>query len=92
MTKLGEAILNAMREQGWLVIFVDDAEYGPVAYTVSPAGASRWVPMALLDQEELEHKLRIVLLAGWIITDELQWPWPPDHHPEVNGEVPSGGE
>lgn len=82
MGALGIAILNAMRDQGWLVVI--DRK---TVTTVNPEGKARVIPTSLLDLEN-EWKLRYVLMV-WIAADDLAWPWPPDHDETIKGgEVP----
>lgn len=84
MGELGTEVLNAMRDQGWLVI--------PDVKSVlceSPNGTSNIFPIEMF-QSGNEQFLRAALLV-LIIADGLQWPWPPDHREEVNGEVPRSG-
>lgn len=81
MGALGTAILNAMRDQGWMVLIIDGT-----VFMTPPDGRQRFVPVELF-QEGKERHLRRVLLH-WIIWDGLQWPWPPDHYEGVHGEVP----
>jgi hypothetical protein len=81
MGELGIAILNAMRDQGWFVMFGEK-----YMTAVPPEGPGAALPVQLFDQGQ-ETRLRIILL-NLIVTHGLVWPWPPDHREEVHGEVP----
>ncbi|MDQ0376638.1 hypothetical protein [Amycolatopsis thermophila] len=81
MGELGTAIILAMRDQGWTVVIID-----ATVFLETPAGKGRFAPIELF-QDEHERYLRRVLLT-WIVWDGLQWPWPPDHHQGIHGEVP----
>lgn len=81
MGELGTAILNAMRDQAWLVTINE-----VFVIAVPPVGPAAGVPVQLFEAGE-ERRLRVVLL-NLIVTHGLQWPWPPDHREEVHGEVP----
>lgn len=81
MGELGTAILNAMRDQAWLVVIGEE-----LVLAVPPVGPAAGFPVLLFEAGE-ERRLRVVLL-NLIVTHGLQWPWPPDHREEVHGEVP----
>ncbi|UUV34368.1 hypothetical protein NQK81_13235 [Amycolatopsis roodepoortensis] len=81
MNELGSAILNAMRDQGWMVTF-----QGPVVAAFPHGGEIVVLPLVLFTEVD-EQRLRIILMS-LIVVHGLQWPWPPDHRPEINGEVP----
>lgn len=85
MSPLGTAMLNAMRDQGWLVV-IDDTGEDHWVFTRSTNGTVRLVPLELFQEEDV-RRLRLVLLA-YCVTDGLLWPWPPDHRDDVAGEVP----
>lgn len=85
MSPLGTAMLNAMRDQGWLVV-IDDTGEETLVFTRSAQMTFSLVPFVLF-QEEDDERLRYVLLV-YIVDHGLLWPWPPDHRDEVHGEVP----
>lgn len=87
-TELGTQILNAMREQGWLV--VPDEESGVVILS-APGGRVTAAPLPVFTNPDT-GQLRTVLLV-WIVADELQWPWPPDFDEDIRGgESPPVGD
>ncbi|TKG57948.1 hypothetical protein [Prauserella endophytica] len=84
MGTLGEAILNAMRDQGWLIAF----EEGEVRLW-SWNGYHHATPIELWESGN-EQRLRVVLLVIQL-KGGFRWPWPPDHVDGIGGEVPRSG-
>lgn len=82
MNDLGNAILNAMRDQGWMVVVVIDT-----VIAGDPRGdMGHAIPLELFMDED-DVRLRLVLL-NLIVNGGLLWPWPPDYREDVHGEVP----
>lgn len=82
-TKLGAAILIAMRDQGWTLVGAADVWLCVSSQNPVALGA----PVDLFNDTENEDILRDFLLVA-IIQGGLQWPWPPDHLAGFHGEVP----
>lgn len=81
MNNLGIAVLNAMREQGWMVLVQEE-----VVAAFPHGGEVVVVPLVLFEEVD-SGRLRIILMS-LVVVHGLQWPWPPDHRPEINGETP----
>lgn len=85
MNPLGDAILVAMRDQGWLIMV--EQSKGLIAVVSPVTGETTVFPSTLFSDERLEGKLRYVLMA-LVVAEGLQWPWPPGHVEGVHGEQP----
>lgn len=83
MTRLGTAIVMAFIGQGWPLNMDDSA----VVVTSVPTGRTILMEMGMFRDADREGELRQILLQ-LVVTAGLQWPWPPDHHEWIHGEIP----
>lgn len=75
MGELGQAVMVALREQGWTAVVMGDE-----VYVAPPQQHGEFVPVALFKDED-DYSLR-VLVALWVIERGFIWPWPPDFDSE----------
>jgi hypothetical protein len=75
MGELGQAVIAALRDQGWQAVVMGDE-----VYVAPPAQHGEFVPVGLFEAED-DFDLRL-LVALWSMERGFVWPWPPDLEPE----------